>query len=49
VFHVGFVTGTRQMLHAPEDAATGGTGVIEDAPLAPHRSDTLVAAGRFLG
>lgn len=48
IYHVGFVTrpvdadGTRWMLHAPE----GGAAAIEDAPLAPHRADTLVAAGR---
>ncbi len=44
VFHVGFVTGERAMLHAPE---TGG--LIEDAPIAPERLPTLVSAGRFLG
>jgi cell wall-associated NlpC family hydrolase len=43
VFHVGFVTGARTMLHAPE---TGQ--LIEDAPLAEGRLATLVAAGRFL-
>jgi gamma-D-glutamyl-L-lysine dipeptidyl-peptidase len=48
VFHVGFVTGRHRMLHAPEDASTGGTGAIEDAPLAADRIATLVAAGRFL-
>jgi hypothetical protein len=48
VYHVGFVTrpvaddGTRSMLHAPE----GGAAAIEDAPLAPHRAETLVSAGR---
>lgn len=47
VYHVGFVSrpveadGTRWMLHAPE-----GGGLIEDAPLAPHRVETLVSAGR---
>jgi gamma-D-glutamyl-L-lysine dipeptidyl-peptidase len=47
VYHVGFATrpvspdGTRWMLHAPE-----GGELVEDAPLAPHRVDTLVAAGR---
>jgi cell wall-associated NlpC family hydrolase len=47
IYHVGFVTrpvdddGIRWMLHAPE-----GGELIEDAPLAPHRVDTLVAAGR---
>lgn len=47
VFHVGFVTrrvsphGARWMLHAPE---TGE--FIEDAPMAPHRVETLVSAGR---
>ncbi len=45
VFHVGFVTGPQQMLHAPE---TGGGGLIEDVPLPPARQQTLVAAGRFL-
>ena len=47
IYHVGFVTrpvaedGTRWMLHAPE-----GGELIEDAPLAPHRVETLVSAGR---
>jgi gamma-D-glutamyl-L-lysine dipeptidyl-peptidase len=45
VYHVGFVTrpasGERWMLHAPE-----GGELVEDAPLAPHRVETLVAAGR---
>lgn len=49
VYHVGFVTrpvtadGTRWMLHAPE---TGE--LVEEAPLAPHRVETLVSAGRVL-
>lgn len=43
VSHVGFVTGERAMLHAPE-----GGGLIEDARLASDRVATLVAAGRFL-
>ncbi len=47
VYHVGFVSravgadGVRWMLHAPE-----GGELVEDAPLAPHRVDTLVSAGR---
>ncbi len=47
ISHVGFVTspvaadGTRWMLHAPE-----GGELIEDVPLAPHRLETLVSAGR---
>lgn len=47
VYHVGFVTrpaaadGTRWMLHAPE-----GGELIENAPLAAHRVETLVSAGR---
>ena len=47
IYHVGFVTrpvaadGTRWMLHAPE-----GGELIEDAPLARHRVEHLVAAGR---
>jgi hypothetical protein len=47
VYHVGFVSrvvgadGVRWMLHAPE-----GGELVEDAPLAPHRIDTLVSAGR---
>jgi hypothetical protein len=47
-YHVGFVTrpvaddGTRWMLHAPET----GDPFVEDAPLAPHRVETLVSAGR---
>ena len=46
VHHVGFVTrpvgadGARWMLHAPEG------GGIEDAPMAPHRLEALVSAGR---
>lgn len=43
VHHVGFVTGKRRMLHAPET----GSG-IEESTLAPERHDTLLAAGRFL-
>ena len=43
VSHVGFVTGERAMLHAPE-----GGGLIEDAPLGADRVATLVSAGRFL-
>ena len=47
IYHVGFVTrpvaddGTRWMLHAPE-----GGELIEDVPLAPHRVEHLVSAGR---
>lgn len=47
IFHVGFASrrvgadGVRWMLHAPE-----GGELIEDAPMAPHRLDTLVSAGR---
>lgn len=47
IYHVGFASralgedGTRWMLHAPE-----GGELVEDAPLAPHRRDTLVSAGR---
>ena len=47
VYHVGFVTrrvdadGTRWMLHAPENGE-----LIEDAPMAPNRVQTLVSAGR---
>jgi cell wall-associated NlpC family hydrolase len=50
IYHVGLVTrpvaadGTRWMLHAPE-----GGELIEEAPLAPHRVETLVSAGRVLG
>ncbi len=43
VFHVGFVTGERTMLHAPEAGER-----IEDAPLAAARIATLSAAGRLL-
>jgi hypothetical protein len=54
-FHVGFATGWAEdaqparptMLHAPE-SGPGDGGLIEDAPMAPHRSETLVSAGRFL-
>jgi gamma-D-glutamyl-L-lysine dipeptidyl-peptidase len=47
VYHVGIVSrpvgadGVRWMLHAPE-----GGELVEDAPLAPHRQETLVSAGR---
>ena len=47
IYHVGFASapvaddGTRYMLHAPE-----GGELIEDAPMAPHRVETLVSAGR---
>lgn len=47
IYHVGFVSrpvgrdGARWMLHAPE-----GGELVEDAPLAPHRVETLVSAGR---
>jgi hypothetical protein len=47
IYHVGLVTrpvsddGTRWMLHAPE-----GGELIEDVPLAPHRVEHLVSAGR---
>lgn len=47
VYHVGFVSravaddGVRWMLHAPE-----GGQLVEDAPMAPHRLETLVSAGR---
>jgi gamma-D-glutamyl-L-lysine dipeptidyl-peptidase len=50
IHHVGMATGpvlgdgTRWMLHAPETGA-----LVEEAPLAPHRLDTLVAAGRVRG
>jgi hypothetical protein len=47
IYHVGFVSravgedGIRWMLHAPE---TGE--FLEDCPMAPHRLQTLVSAGR---
>jgi cell wall-associated NlpC family hydrolase len=50
IHHVGMATGpllsdgTRWMLHAPETGA-----LVEEAPLAPHRMETLVAAGRVRG
>lgn len=49
VYHVGFASrpyhgrGARWMLHAPE-----GGELVEDAPMAQHRLDTLVSAGRVL-
>jgi gamma-D-glutamyl-L-lysine dipeptidyl-peptidase len=49
VYHVGFVShpggdaGVRRMLHAPE-----GGGLVETSPLATHRVETLVRAGRVL-
>lgn len=42
VFHVGFVSGQRSMLHAPESGR-----LIEDAPLTSGRLATLLAVGRF--
>ncbi len=42
VYHVGFVTGLRMMLHAPESGR-----LIEDAPLTTGRLATLSAVGRF--
>lgn len=50
VYHVGLVSrplgedGSRWMLHAPESGE-----LIEDAPLAAHREQTLVSAGRIPG
>lgn len=48
VYHVGFVTNSagdepRRMLHAPESGER-----VEDAPLPPHRLESLVAAGRLM-
>lgn len=47
IYHVGFVTGHQRMLHAPEDASTGGNGTIEDAPVSAERLAHLVSVGRF--
>lgn len=50
VHHVGIVSsavgpdGVRRMLHAPEDG-----GLVEETPLAGHRLETLVSAGRVPG
>jgi gamma-D-glutamyl-L-lysine dipeptidyl-peptidase len=50
IYHVGFATapvgadGVRWMLHAPE-----GGELVEDAPMAPHRLEALVGAGRVRG
>jgi hypothetical protein len=49
IYHVGFVSrpvqpdGTRWMLHAPESGE-----LIEDMPMAPHRTETLLSAGRVV-
>ncbi|MGI8577755.1 MAG: C40 family peptidase [Nocardioidaceae bacterium] len=43
VFHIGFVTGPRHLLHAPESGR-----LIEEVHMSQQRSDTLLAAGRFL-
>jgi cell wall-associated NlpC family hydrolase len=43
VVHVGFVTGERTILHAPE---TGR--FVEEVPLTPERLATLYTAARFL-
>lgn len=50
VDHVGFVTGSGRMLHAPEGGSDGpaGDGHIEEALMTPDRRATLVAAGRYL-
>jgi len=45
-FHVGFASADGHMLHAPE-SGPGDGGLVEDAPMAPERADTLVGAGRF--
>jgi hypothetical protein len=37
----------RAMLHAPEDGPGDG-GRIEEAPMEPQRTETLVGAGSFL-
>ena len=44
VHHVGFVSGPRRMLHAPQSGAR-----VEDVPMAPERLATLRSAGRFDG
>lgn len=48
ITHVGFVTGERRMLHAPEDAGEPGAGVIEDVPLSDSLASRLLYVGRFL-
>lgn len=49
VHHVGFVTGSRRMLHAPEDSAdVAGAGRVEEVSMSPERLATLVGAGRLL-
>ena len=44
IHHVGFVSGTQRMLHAPQSGAC-----VEDVPMAPERLATLRSAGRFDG
>lgn len=49
VHHVGFVTGSGRMLHAPEDSDVGpGEGRIEEVALSADRRASLVAAGRLV-
>jgi cell wall-associated NlpC family hydrolase len=43
VYHVGFVTGAGEMLHAPE-----GTELVEEAPISAERRGRLVGVGRLL-
>lgn len=48
ITHVGFVTGTRTLLHAPEDGSEPGTGVIEEVLMSSGLALRLMGVGRFL-
>jgi len=48
ITHVGFVVSAGRMLHAPEDGAVPGGGVVVEEPLTADLRSRLVAAGRFL-
>lgn len=48
VTHVGFVVSAGRILHAPEDGAEPGGGVVVEEPMTDALAQRLVAAGRFL-
>lgn len=48
ITHVGFVVSPGRMLHAPEDGAVPGGGVVVEEPLTANLESRLVAAGRLL-
>lgn len=48
ITHVGFVVTAGRLLHAPEDGAEPGGGVVVEEPLTADLESRLIAAGRFL-